>query len=195
MGIISFANMFIIYLIIMGLMGVIMPLFNTPSIVILQEIVEEDMYGRVFSIVNIISSGIMPLSMILFGPLSDIIDIEFILIISSVVFIIMPFSLIKDKTIRNLPIINKKKTESIWLFLYYKVNQLEEIKDLISLQRFYVLSKKDNKVISQFENSKLQIALGDLTTLIDNTSTLDEESLIEITIANKDKILPIPYTF
>ena len=113
MGIISFANMFIIYLIIMGLMGVIMPLFNTPSIVILQEIVEEDMYGRVFSIVNIISSGIMPLSMILFGPLSDIIDIEFILIISSVVFIIMPFSLIKDKTIRNLPIINKKKTESI----------------------------------------------------------------------------------
>lgn len=195
MGIISFANMFTIYLIIMGLMGVIMPLFNTPSIVILQEIVEEDMYGRVFSIVNIISSGIMPLSMILFGPLSDIIDIEFILIISSVVFIIMPFSLIKDKTIRNLPIINKKKTESIWLFLYYKVNQLEEIKDLISLQRFYVLSKKDNKVISQFENSKLQIALGDLTTLIDNTSTLDEESLIEITIANKDKILPIPYTF
>lgn len=58
-----------------------------------------------------------------------------------------------------------------------------------------MLSKKDNKVISQFENSKLQIALGDLTTLIDNTSTLDEESLIEITIANKDKILPIPYTF
>lgn len=58
-----------------------------------------------------------------------------------------------------------------------------------------MLSKKDNKAISQFENSKLQIALGDLTTLIDNTSTLDEESLIEITIANKDKILPIPYTF
>lgn len=77
----------------------------------------------------------------------------------------------------------------------FNVDQLEEIKDLSPLQRFYVLSKKENKAISQFENSKLQIALGDLTTLIDNPSILDEESLIEVAAANKGKILPIPYTF
>lgn len=108
MGIITFANMFIIYLIIMGLMGVLMPMFNTPAIVILQEAVEKDMYGRVFSIVNIIASGIMPLSMILFGPLSDIIDIEIILIVSSILFMIAPLAVIKDKTIKNIPMINKE---------------------------------------------------------------------------------------
>lgn len=77
----------------------------------------------------------------------------------------------------------------------FNVDQLEEIKDLTPLQRFYVLSKKENKAISQFENSKLKIALGDLTTLMDVISTLDEESLIEVATANKDRILPIPYTF
>lgn len=108
MGIVSFSNMFVIYLIIMGLMGVVMPLFNTPSIVILQETVKPDMYGRVFSIVNIIGSGIMPLSMILFGPLSDIISIEIILIIAGILFMAIPLGLIKDKTIKSLPeILNK----------------------------------------------------------------------------------------
>lgn len=77
----------------------------------------------------------------------------------------------------------------------FNEDQLEKIKELTPLQRFYVLSKKENKAISQFENSKLNIALGDLTTLIDNTSALDEESLIEVAITNKDKILPIPYIF
>lgn len=109
MGIATFANMFILYLIIMGLMGVLMPMFNTPAIVILQETVEKDMYGRVFSIVNIIGSGLMPLSMVLFGPLSDLVDIEIILIASSILFIIAPLAVIKDKTIKNIPTINDQK--------------------------------------------------------------------------------------
>lgn len=77
----------------------------------------------------------------------------------------------------------------------FNINKLEEIKHLTPLQRFYVLSKKENKAISHFENSKLNIALGDLTALLDKPSTLNEESLIEIVTVNKDKILPIPYTF
>lgn len=81
-----------------------MSLLNTPAIVILQETVEADMYGRVFSIVNIIASGIMPLSMILFGPLADVISIEVILIGSSVLFSIIPLALIKDRTVKNMPI-------------------------------------------------------------------------------------------
>lgn len=112
MGIVSFLNMFILYLIIMGLLGVIMPFFNTPSIVILQETVEEEMYGRVFSIVNIIASGIMPLSMILFGPLSDRVSIEMILIISSALFMLIPLALIIDKTIKNIPSMKQENSDS-----------------------------------------------------------------------------------
>lgn len=101
MGVVSIFNLFIMYLIAMGLMGILMPLFNTPSIVILQETVEPDMYGRVFSIVNIIASSIMPLSMVLFGPLSDAISIEAILIVSSILFMVLPILLIKDKMIQQ----------------------------------------------------------------------------------------------
>lgn len=112
MGIVSLMNLFVIYLLIMGFMGVIMPFFNTPAIVILQETVEEKMYGRVFSIVNIIGSGIMPLSMVVFGPLSDSISIETILIASSVLFMIVPLVFIKDKIITNQPIIEQKEIET-----------------------------------------------------------------------------------
>lgn len=95
----------------MGLMGFLTPLFNTPSIVILQETVESNMYGRVFSIVNIIASGIMPLSMIFFGPLSDAIAIEIILIVCSVLFVILPLLLRKDEIIINPPIIQSIETD------------------------------------------------------------------------------------
>lgn len=101
MGVVSLANMFIAYLVIMVLMGIIMPLFNTPAIVILQEKIDKDMYGRVFSIVNIIASGIMPLSMVLFGPLSDAVSIEAIIIVSSILFMLIPLVLMMDKTIKN----------------------------------------------------------------------------------------------
>lgn len=113
MGIVSIANMFIIYLVMMGALGITMPLFNTPSIVILQETVEENMYGRVFSIVNMIASGIMPLSMVLFGPLADVISIEVILIISSILFMLIPLLMIKDKTIKSLKKIEPNKIEDI----------------------------------------------------------------------------------
>lgn len=46
--------------------------------------------------------------MVLFGPLSDMILIEIILIISSVLFMIIPLGLITDKIIKNPPVINKK---------------------------------------------------------------------------------------
>lgn len=108
MGVVSLANMFIMYLIAMGLMGILMPMFNTPSIVILQETVEADMYGRIFSIVNMIGSGIMPISMILFGPLADKVSIEAILIVSSVLFMLIPMAMMKDKVIKNIPVVNQK---------------------------------------------------------------------------------------
>lgn len=109
MGLVSLAHLFVMYLILMALLGVIGPLFNTPSIVILQETVEADMYGRVFSLVNIIASGIMPLSMIAFGPLSDVVSIEMILMITSVIFMIIPILFFFDKTIKNPPVIKQEE--------------------------------------------------------------------------------------
>ena len=51
-------------------------MFNTPSTVLLQETVEPDYMGRVFGVLAMISSSMMPMGMLVFGPLSDVFPIE-----------------------------------------------------------------------------------------------------------------------
>ncbi len=63
---------FVWYLAVMAVVGVSMPFFNSPSIVLLQEKVQPEMQGRVFSFVQIVASAAMPLGMLLFGPLADL---------------------------------------------------------------------------------------------------------------------------
>lgn len=88
---------FIIYLGLMTLFGATMPLFNTPSTVLLQEKVEEGYLGRVFGVMAMISSVMMPLGMLMFGPLSDIIKIEWLLIITGIFLFLQSFFLIGSK--------------------------------------------------------------------------------------------------
>jgi DHA3 family macrolide efflux protein-like MFS transporter len=64
----------------MGVFGVTMPYYNTPSMVMIQTHVEESYMGRVFSVMTMISSSLMPLGMLIFGPLADKISIEILLI-------------------------------------------------------------------------------------------------------------------
>ncbi len=90
---------FWIYLIFMGLVGVAMPMFNTPATVLLQEKVEEDYLGRVFGVLGMISSIMMPIGMIIFGPLSDIIPIEWLLIVTGLLLFIQGFFLLGNKVL------------------------------------------------------------------------------------------------
>lgn len=71
---------FWVYLVFMALIGVSMPMFNTPAVVLLQEKVEENYLGRVFGVLSMITSSMMPLGMIIFGPLADVVPIEWLLI-------------------------------------------------------------------------------------------------------------------
>lgn len=71
---------FWLYLIVMGVFGVSLPFYNTPSMVMIQEHVEESYMGRVFSVMTMISSSLMPLGMLIFGPLADKISIEILLL-------------------------------------------------------------------------------------------------------------------
>lgn len=87
------------YLIVMGLSGVTMPLFNTPATVLLQEKIEEDYLGRVFGVMGMLSTSIMPLSMLVYGPVSDAIRIEWLLLGSGLIMCIMGFMLRSNKTL------------------------------------------------------------------------------------------------
>lgn len=71
---------FWLYLVIMGIFGVALPFYNTPSATLLQEHVEGDYLGRVFSVFTMLSTSLMPLGMLVFGPLADALRIEWILV-------------------------------------------------------------------------------------------------------------------
>ncbi len=91
------AKNFYVYLFIMFIAGIFMPIASTVETVLIQETVEEDMLGRVFSIVQIIITAAMPLGMLLFGPLGDIVPIEWLLIASGIILVILsPFALLCD---------------------------------------------------------------------------------------------------
>lgn len=102
-GICTFAlgviPVFWVYLAFMILIGITIPMFNTPSTVLLQEKVEGDFLGRVFGVLSMISSVMMPAGMLLFGPLADIIKIEWLLIITGILMFIQSFFLIGDKAL------------------------------------------------------------------------------------------------
>lgn len=68
-----------VYLAFMGLFGVALPFYNTPATVMLQESVDPAYLGRVFSVMTMLSTALMPLSMLLFGPLAEVVSIERIL--------------------------------------------------------------------------------------------------------------------
>ena len=87
------------YCSIMALAGVAMPLFNTPSTVLLQEKVEGDYLGRIFGVLTMISTSMMPLGMLIFGPFSDFIKIEWLLLGTGVAMFVLSFVLVGNKVL------------------------------------------------------------------------------------------------
>lgn len=76
---------FMIYIGIMVFCGLTMPIYNTPSMTIMQLHVPPLLMGRVFSVMSIIGGLAMPFGMLIFGPLSDVIEIERILFVTGII--------------------------------------------------------------------------------------------------------------
>ena len=76
-----------------------MPIFNTPTMVLLQEKIEENYLGRVFGVMGMISTSMMPIGMLIFGPLADIIAIEWLLIGTGVLTILLSVMLGRDQVL------------------------------------------------------------------------------------------------
>lgn len=83
-GLLGLAGNFIVFLLIMGVAGFFMPILATAQTVFIQEITQSTMLGRVFSIIQIISGSAMPVAILIFGPLADVVSVEVILIVSGV---------------------------------------------------------------------------------------------------------------
>lgn len=103
MGVCTFAlgivPIFWIYLIFMAVFGIAMPVFNTPTTVLLQEKVEESYLGRIFGVFGMISTSMMPLGMLIFGPIADVIKIEWLLIGTGLLILLLTFFLARNKVL------------------------------------------------------------------------------------------------
>jgi len=71
---------FWLYLAVMAVFGIAIPFYNTPATVLIQEHVEPDFLGRVFSILTMLHTSLMPLGMLVFGPLAEVVPIETLLV-------------------------------------------------------------------------------------------------------------------
>lgn len=97
--VLSLTNLFWVYLISMFIIGLSLPYYNSPAYVMIQEKVDNEYLGRVFSVMGMISSSMMPIGMLVFGPLADFIDIDNIIIFAGVMMIIITFSLLFNKSL------------------------------------------------------------------------------------------------
>jgi DHA3 family macrolide efflux protein-like MFS transporter len=92
---------FVPYLVCMGICGIFLAYFNAPNLTLLQEKVSPEYLGRVLSVFTMIGSVAMPFGMLFFGPLGDIININFLMIGSGIVMLLLGFPFFFSKTLRE----------------------------------------------------------------------------------------------
>jgi DHA3 family macrolide efflux protein-like MFS transporter len=90
---------FTVYLGFMLVCGLFMPFFNTPTTVLMQERVEGDYLGRIFSVMGMVGSVGMPVSMMVFGPMADVVPIETLLIVTGAAIVVIGFMMLMSRTL------------------------------------------------------------------------------------------------
>ncbi len=79
-SVLGWSGVFALYLAFMLLLGGAVALFSTTAMTLFQEQVEPAMQGRVFGVQGIILALAMPIGMLVFGPLADVVSVEWITI-------------------------------------------------------------------------------------------------------------------
>jgi DHA3 family macrolide efflux protein-like MFS transporter len=90
------------YAAIMLGIGLFLPMFTTTATVFLQERVKPDYLGRVFGVLTMLSTSIMPMAMLVFGPLADAIAIKWLMLISGVGMALLGVFLLTDRKLHTL---------------------------------------------------------------------------------------------
>jgi DHA3 family macrolide efflux protein-like MFS transporter len=104
---------FWIYLAVMAVFGVAVPVFNTPTTVMLQEKVDPNYLGRIFGVFGMISTSMMPIGMLIFGPLADVMAIEWLLVGTGLFMVILSLFFIRNKRLveAGMPVIQEAAQE------------------------------------------------------------------------------------
>ena len=93
---------FWVYIGVMVFCGITMPIFNTPAMTLVQTHIPPEVMGRVFSVIAMVNGLAMPLGTLLFGPLSDIVKIEFLLISTGALIIVFGLILCRRRELMQI---------------------------------------------------------------------------------------------
>ncbi|MDR1372175.1 MAG: MFS transporter [Dysgonamonadaceae bacterium] len=93
---------FWLYLAAWTMVGLTVPLSNTPCTVILQTKTDPDYMGRVFGVFGMTYSLTMPLAMLVFGPLADVIEIDWMLIATGAVYVVLCVPYLTSRSLRKI---------------------------------------------------------------------------------------------
>ena len=85
----GFSKNFILYLGLMAFYGVALTMVQTAITTMLHEITDTSMQGRVFGLLGTMYAGFLPLGMAVFGPLADILPLQWIMIGSGIALILI----------------------------------------------------------------------------------------------------------
>jgi DHA3 family macrolide efflux protein-like MFS transporter len=88
---------FIVYLALMAIYGIALTMVQTATMTLLQQRTDASMQGRVFAFLNIMYSGALPLGMALFGPLSDVVSMRALMVLSGALLMLLVFKLRFDR--------------------------------------------------------------------------------------------------
>ncbi len=91
---VGFINLFWVFAVLMFFIGLAIPAAQTSVFTLVQEKTDPAMMGRVFSLVNVMFTGFMPLGMAIFGPLADGVRIQTMVIICAILIIILAMSVL-----------------------------------------------------------------------------------------------------
>ncbi len=86
---------------LMLVMGIFVAFTNAAEMALFQRKVEADKQGRVFSVVQIVATGVMPLGMLIFGPLGDVVDLRLIFIICGILTVVLSGFIYFHKTLKQ----------------------------------------------------------------------------------------------
>ncbi|MFB2554305.1 MFS transporter [Herbiconiux liangxiaofengii] len=81
-------NLWVFYGFMFGF-GLLVPLFSAPFMTLVQETVDPDKHGRVFSYVGIVMALATPIGMTVFGPLADVISVQLLLVVAGIVTVLV----------------------------------------------------------------------------------------------------------
>ena len=90
---------FIVYLALMAMYGIALTMVQTATMTLLQQRTDASMQGRIFAFLNIMYSGALPLGMALFGPLSDVVSMRVLMVLSGVLLMHLVLKLRFDRQI------------------------------------------------------------------------------------------------